>query len=271
MIYLREKLSFLFSFPSCENNQQTTWTYNQGVLLSGLGLLFNATGNSTLLIVAQNIADATIEYLTYPGQFLKEPCEPNCDNDQKLFKGIFIRHLSYLLPYLTDSAHIEKYQRFLQINAQSLWTNNRCVTDGTFGITWNNQTSNQCDSNRDTSSTSSAFDLFISTAKVQQISSTTKWILLGQGDCTDDDYQSMPNFFSDRVDENICRQTAEADQQSIAYDFQLKCNGNTFCRIRTLADQSKTPTGFQYGGGSARTVTRTNKEQLTNCFLKQNS
>ena len=253
--------------PSCENNQQTTWTYNQGVILSGLGLLANATGNSSLLAIAQNIADATIQYLTYSGQFLREPCEPNCDNDQKLFKGIFIRHLSYLLRYLTDSIHIEKYRKFIEANAQSLWSNNRCVTDGTFGITWNNQTSTQCDANRDTSSTSSAFDLFISAAQVQSTTST-RWILLGQGNCADDNNDSMPNFFSGKVNENVCRQTAEGDQGSAAYDFELKCNGETFCRIRTLSDQSKTPAGFQYGGGNARTVTQTNKEGLTNCFLK---
>jgi len=101
---------------SCENDQQTTWTYNQDVILSGLGLLVNATGNSSLLLIAQKIADATIQYLTYSGQFLREACEPNCDSNQRLFKGIFIRHLSYLLRYLTDSIQIEKYQKFIEIN-----------------------------------------------------------------------------------------------------------------------------------------------------------
>ena len=79
----------------------------------------------------------------------------------------------------------------------------------------------------------------------------------------------MPNFFSSQVNENICRQKAEGDQGSVAYDFQLKCNGETFCRIQTLFDPSKTPVGFQYAGGNVRTVTRTNKQRLTNCFLKQ--
>lgn len=90
------------------------------MILSGLALLANATQNATLLSVAQRIADATIERLTYSNGILKEPCEPNCDNDQKLFKGIFARHLAYLLPYLTDPSHVQKYDAFLQQNADAL-------------------------------------------------------------------------------------------------------------------------------------------------------
>ncbi|CAF5216752.1 unnamed protein product, partial [Rotaria magnacalcarata] len=72
---------------TCVNNNQTTWTYNQGVILSGLALLSNATNNSTLINIAQHIADSTIELLTYSSGILKEPCEPKCDSDQNLFKG----------------------------------------------------------------------------------------------------------------------------------------------------------------------------------------
>ncbi|CAF1652048.1 unnamed protein product, partial [Adineta ricciae] len=37
---------------TCLNNNQTTWTYNQGVILSGLAMLANATNNATLLTIA---------------------------------------------------------------------------------------------------------------------------------------------------------------------------------------------------------------------------
>ena len=252
----------------CTNNNQTTWTYNQGVVLSGLALLYNATGNVTLLTVAQNIADATIEYLTYPNEILKEPCEPNCDNDQKLFKGIFARHLSYLLPYLTDATHIEKYSSFLQHNALSLWSSDRCEKDGLFGLFWDYRAGNSCEPSRDSATTSSSLDLFLSIAKTGQSPSSANWMLLGQGNCMDDNGVPMPNFYSNSVNETICRETANQDPGSVAYDFQLECNGDTFCRIRTLSDQQKTPSGFQYGGGDARTVTRTNNLPLNNCFLK---
>ena len=256
---------------TCTNNHGTTWTYNQGVILSGLALLYNATGNATLLTVAQNIADATIEHLTYGNGILKESCEPNCDNDQKIFKGIFIRHLSYLLLYLTDTVHIEKYSSFLQANALSLRTNDRCETDGLFGLFWSNYSSDSCKSPRSTATTSSALDLFVSTAKSERIaSSSSTWTLLGLGNCMDDNNASMPNFYSNSVNETLCRRTATEDSGSVAYDYQLKCDGNTFCRIRTLSDQQHTPSGFKYSDGNARNVTRTNKMALTNCYLRTN-
>jgi predicted alpha-1,6-mannanase (GH76 family) len=252
----------------CVNNNQTTWTYNQGVLLSGLALLYNATQNATLLNVAQNIIDTTIQHLTYPNGILKEPCEPNCDTDQKLFKGIFARHLSYLLPYLTDAVHIQKYTSFLQQNALSLWTTDRCEKDGLFGLFWDNYASDSCDSPRNTATTSSGLDLFISAAKTQQPPSSSKWMLLGLGNCVDDNNVSMPNFYNDGVNETVCRTMANEDAGVIAYDYQLRCDDSGFCRIRTLSDQTHTPPGFEYEDGSARSVTRTNKAVLTNCYLK---
>jgi predicted alpha-1,6-mannanase (GH76 family) len=253
---------------TCVNNNQTTWTYNQGVVLSGLALLYDATRNSTLLNVAQNIVDATIVHLTYPNGILKEPCEPNCNDAQKLFKGIFARHLSYLLPYLTDAAHIQKYTSFLEQNALSLWTTDRCENDGLFGLFWTNYSSNSCNASRNTATTSSALDLFVASAKIQQLPSSSKWMLLGQGNRMDDNNASMPNFYSGGVNETVCRTTANEDKGAVAYDYQLRCDGSGFCRVRTLSDQGQTPAGFEYGDGSARNVTRTNKMVLTNCYLK---
>ena len=252
------------------NNNQTTWTYNQGVILSGLGLLYNATGNSTLIDIAQKIADATIQRLSYSNGILKEPCEPNCDGDQELFKGIFARHLGYLLPYLTDTFHIQKYTSFLQQNAISLWTTDRCETDGLFGLFWDNKSSNSCNVSRDAATVTSALDLFLSASRTKQQSISSTWILFGLGNCMDDKNNSMPNFYSDKVNETICRTTANADNGAIAYDYELKCDGNSFCRIRTLSDQSRTPTGFNYEGGIARNVTQTNKMPFSSCCLKIN-
>ena len=42
---------------NCKNNHQTTWTYNQGVILGGLADLAAATNNNTLLRIGQEIAD----------------------------------------------------------------------------------------------------------------------------------------------------------------------------------------------------------------------
>ena len=256
------------------NNKQTTWTYNQGVVLSGLALLYNATRNATLITVAQNIADATLRQLTYASGILKEPCEPTCDNDQKLFKGIFVRHLGYLLPHLTDPVRIRNYTDFVQQNALSLWENNLCELDGLFGLVWNNESSTRdsCQPARDAATTSAAWDLFMSASKTQgrQRTTTADWTLLGLGNCMDEANSSMSNFFKGGVGERVCRTTAIQDQGAVAYDYQLSCVGIGFCRIRTLSDRQHTPPGWTYENGVARTVTRTNKVPLTSCFLKVN-
>jgi len=223
-----------------------------------------------LIDVAQNIADAAIERLIYPNGILKEPCEPNCDGDQKLFKGIFARHLSYLLPYLTDASHILKYTSFLQENAILLWTADRCELDGLFGLFWNNQSSNRCNTSRDTATTSSALDLFIAVAKTKQQVTSSNWVLLGLGNCMDDKNNSMPNFYSDNINEITCRTTANEDNGAVAYDYELRCDGTGFCRIRTLSDRSHTPAGFGYEDGIASNVTCTNKKALGSCYLRMN-
>jgi hypothetical protein len=262
------------TYETCINNNQTTWTYNQGVILSGLALLYNATGNVTLIDIAQNIADATIQHLTYSNGILKETCEPTtCDNDQQLFKGIFIRHLNYLLPYLTDRSHIDKYRSFLMQNAASVWTTRQCEHDGLFSLIWNNQTSSSCQSSRNAATTSSACDLFLSVINVDsRISNdklaTSDWILLGLGNCMDTHNCSMSNFYKNDIDETVCRTTATTDPGAIAYDYQLSCEGKGFCRIRTQSDVHHTPTGWKYETGSAHDVTLTNKSPLTKCFLR---
>ena len=265
---------FLFfricSSTTCVNDNGTTWTYNQGVILSGLALLYNATGNATLLDIAQKIADATIQQLVYSDGILKELCEPNCTDDQKLFKGIFVRHLAYLIPYLTDAAHIQHYRSFLQQNADSVWTFKRCELDGLYSVIWSNQSTNSCDTSRNTSSTSAAWDLFISVAKTVPPSnmSASNWTWLGLGNCVDDKNASMPNFNKANVTESVCRTTAEQDTGAVAYDHQLGCNGYQWCRIRTLSDQHQVPAGWHYENGTARNVTQANKIPVTGCFLR---
>merc|ERR1712224_686654 len=76
----------------CFNNGQTTWTYNQGVILGGLAALSRATGDKSLLEEASRIADATLEKLTDSEGILQETFLGNRDN--VAFKGIFAKHLA---------------------------------------------------------------------------------------------------------------------------------------------------------------------------------
>jgi predicted alpha-1,6-mannanase (GH76 family) len=110
----------------CSNNGQTTWTYNQGVILGGLADLWKITNNDTLLKTATSIATATFKNLVYADGILRETCEPqkSCNGDQSQFKGIFMRHLGYLYTVTKDT----QIGGFILSNANSIWNRDRNVT-----------------------------------------------------------------------------------------------------------------------------------------------
>jgi len=101
---------------TCENNNETTWTYNQAVVASGLAALAKATNDPSLLVEAQITLDATITYLTQGG-ILKESCDDasasTCDADEQIFKGIWCKHLEYFLDEAGNSSLVSKYSPFL--------------------------------------------------------------------------------------------------------------------------------------------------------------
>lgn len=115
---------------ACQNNGQTTWTYNQGVILGGLVDLYKSTKDAALLTQAEAIADAAIRELA-PNGILREPCEPNCGADGPQFKGIFIRNLSYLYQTVGKPT----YKNFIIQNANSIWAQNRNQASQ-FGLSW---------------------------------------------------------------------------------------------------------------------------------------
>lgn len=119
----------------CTNNNETTWTYNQGVILGGLTELYFATGNEDLLDTAKDIADAVIASAALsPDGILTESCEltdEDCDNNQQAFKGIFARNLAELNVLLADKS----YSHYLEQNARSAWEKDRNNAD-LFGISW---------------------------------------------------------------------------------------------------------------------------------------
>ena len=64
---------------------QTKWTYSQGVIASGLGLLYVATGDRTYLTEAEKTLDAVAASMT-SGRILKEVCDDanqsTCNEDE---------------------------------------------------------------------------------------------------------------------------------------------------------------------------------------------
>lgn len=64
---------------------QQTWIYNQGVIAAGLGALYAATGDATLLDQAEITLDAAIRLKTQ-NNILRESCDDatssTCNADQ---------------------------------------------------------------------------------------------------------------------------------------------------------------------------------------------
>ncbi len=120
----------------CENNHQTTWTYNQGVIIGGLTELYKSTGDTNYLNEALAIGDAAIAALNDGKGILAESCEPDrCGGaDVPQFKGIFVRYLAGLY----DLTRKPAYYQFLILNARSVWAKDR-DHDDRFGLRWNGQ------------------------------------------------------------------------------------------------------------------------------------
>jgi predicted alpha-1,6-mannanase (GH76 family) len=117
---------------SCLNNGDTTWTYNQGVILGGLADLYKVTGDLTYINQATAIANATILNLVDGNGILREPCESgDCGGDGPQFKGIFIRNLAYLY----DVTRNPGFYNFLFKNAHSVWFADRNVFNQ-LGLRW---------------------------------------------------------------------------------------------------------------------------------------
>ncbi|KAH9933959.1 glycoside hydrolase family 76 protein [Epithele typhae] len=100
---------------SCQNNGQTTWTYNQGVIASGLAELARATGDRSLLDQAEITLDAVTRLKVQNG-ILTETCDSAtptswCSNDSVMFKGIWMKHLQFYLDNFPDRA--SKYTSFI--------------------------------------------------------------------------------------------------------------------------------------------------------------
>lgn len=146
----------------CVNNNQTVFTYNQGVILGGLAELTWASGDDQYNVLANTLATSTISQMTDANGILHEYCEPNaCSPDLEQFKGIFGRNIQFLYNRATvlpaDTATL--YQSFLQKNANAIWANDQ--VDNQLGLVW---------SGPDTMSTiqtqSSALDAIVGAAAV---------------------------------------------------------------------------------------------------------
>jgi predicted alpha-1,6-mannanase (GH76 family) len=118
----------------CANNDGTTWTYNQGVIIGGLAVLHEITGDGAYLRQAEAIAAAALRDLTVPPGILAEPGERRSlglGGDHVQFKGIFVRNLYELYLHRPRA----EYRDFILLNATSLWRNSR-NRQNQVGLAW---------------------------------------------------------------------------------------------------------------------------------------
>ena len=119
---------------SCDNDVEPVgayWTYNSGVFLDGLV----ANGQVDL---ARNVSQSAIKYFTNGNadQILREtscsPVEGYCDGlDGKMFKGAFVRHLTYALQKwnkVTEKDYLD-YKAWIVRQADSILNNASVETD----------------------------------------------------------------------------------------------------------------------------------------------
>jgi predicted alpha-1,6-mannanase (GH76 family) len=116
---------------ACHNNQKTTWTYNQGVILTGLSGFSKLTHDPSTAQLAERIAQAAGTQLVDANKILHDPCEPNCGEDGIQFKGILVRNLA-TLETMRPSPNVA---RLLESNASSVWDSAR-TEDGHFSTNW---------------------------------------------------------------------------------------------------------------------------------------
>ncbi|GGX30470.1 glycoside hydrolase family 76 protein [Streptomyces chartreusis] len=128
----------------CANNGQTVWSYNQGLAIGAFTQLWRSTGNGRYRDTATRLADAAISspVLTRDG-ILTESCDlaaNSCDDNQKQFKGIFMRHLADL----ADATGSASYRTYTERQADSIWTKNRDSLNR-LGQRWSGTTPNPSD------------------------------------------------------------------------------------------------------------------------------
>ncbi|MFD7708545.1 glycoside hydrolase family 76 protein [Streptomyces sp. NPDC059786] len=129
---------------ACANNGQTVWSYNQGLAIGAFTELWRSTGQARYLDTAKRLADAAMSsaQLTRNG-VLTESCDTgtaSCDDNQKQFKGIFVRHFADLAD-ATGSAACAAY---LTTQADSLWNTDRDSLNR-LGQRWAGTSPNQTD------------------------------------------------------------------------------------------------------------------------------
>lgn len=112
------------NLATCQNNNGSTFTYNQGLIIGALADLYKSTGVNSYLSEATVVATAVVNHLVDSKGVLTEasPCNPTCGGgDVPQFKGICVRYIAYLYDLTRNAV----FRLFLQRAAHAVWFNDR--------------------------------------------------------------------------------------------------------------------------------------------------
>ncbi|KAI9712450.1 MAG: hypothetical protein M1820_001663 [Bogoriella megaspora] len=140
----------------CDQRDEALYSYNQGVFLSGIRGLWEATSNETYLNYGHNLINATITSTGYfnnsCGAFgcagiLADTCDApgNCSQDAQTFKGAYFHHLMlFCSPLLygsstaaLDTQHAQlcaNYTGWIERNAAAAFSTRNAT--GNYGMWW---------------------------------------------------------------------------------------------------------------------------------------
>ena len=116
-----------------EPNRGGFYSYNQGVAMAVLAEMYEYKQDKKYLELAENLAQSALKNMVTENGILRERnTEIAAGNDGVQFKGIFMRHLSFL--YRVTGKQI--YKDFMLKNADCIMANNYDEASKSFGCYW---------------------------------------------------------------------------------------------------------------------------------------
>jgi hypothetical protein len=247
-------------------------------MLDGAAVIASATGNASVAATAADVALAAVAALSDGAGVFTEPCGGSCgsNHDSWLFKGIFVRHVGYLLNSsgALSPPQAARLARFLTTNVEALLANGSCVgVPGytPYGLRWDGP----CDQHG-TATVSAALDLLTAALSAALTgvggggarSFDAVWPALATGACVDAAGRGMPACVATGVAEAACAAAAAADGAAAAYDFTTDCLGVSECRVRTLGGAGACAPGWAFAAGAATAVTGGDGAALSLCAVR---
>ncbi|SSD61814.1 probable Mannan endo-1,6-alpha-mannosidase DFG5 [Saccharomycodes ludwigii] len=126
---------------NCSNITETEWTYNYGIILAGAAYMYNATnGSSVWETNVGYLLDGASKTFFVNDTMYEQACQSSgtCNNDQRSFKSLFSRLLSYtsvMAPFTTDTINtlIETSARGAAESCSGGYDEHTCGLDWTLG------------------------------------------------------------------------------------------------------------------------------------------